>query len=427
MRCGGRLGGFSCALSTPQYSLKDSRTLNCDWHIHVAPVSNMLKGKKSFEILLSRRRFFGICRHTQTLLQKRNFVDFFGALFYTLFFFIFLLILLFERNELTIRYRQHDGTHFGSLFGFPAQYTTDFFIKSHLATVLFNAPPGSSFRFLWENITITWRMFHFQKQTRQLLKTPCRNSLAVAPLRQKKFDSQCLTNPGAKSVDGQFTTFYKHKDGTEELFSSEDAGTIFFMTDRNRGGRGFVIEYKLGKSIIMLLEFSLFLRQSFDYIPALLGVFNRIIQNPDYPNEYNNSLSCSSSVMLESSRPILAKFLIMDIEENGRVFISFTIDSNITRKGFALQLMEQIHDCSSDQLILTEDDSPKWSNPDREEFFLLSEALAKGFIAYLETSCGDRVVIPKSGNRVITSLNYSEPCPSRTTCEWTVVAPQRKT
>ncbi|VDN00389.1 unnamed protein product [Onchocerca ochengi] len=57
-------------------------------------------------------------------------------------------------------------------------------------------------------------------------------------------------------------------------------------------------------------------RQSFDYIPALLGVFNRIIQNPDYPNEYNNSLSCSSSVMLESSRPILAKFLIMDIEES---------------------------------------------------------------------------------------------------------------
>lgn len=29
-----------------------------------------------------------------------------------------------EKNELTIRYRQHGGTHFGSIFGFLAHYTT---------------------------------------------------------------------------------------------------------------------------------------------------------------------------------------------------------------------------------------------------------------------------------------------------------------
>lgn len=34
--CGGHLGGLNGALSAPQYPLKDSRTLNCDWHISVA-------------------------------------------------------------------------------------------------------------------------------------------------------------------------------------------------------------------------------------------------------------------------------------------------------------------------------------------------------------------------------------------------------
>lgn len=56
--------------------------------------------------------------------------------------------------------------------------------------------------------------------------------------------------------------------------------------------------------------------QSFDYIPLLAGVFDRIIRSPNYPNEYSNNLSCSWSVMLESNRPILAKFLAMDIEES---------------------------------------------------------------------------------------------------------------
>ncbi|OZC07942.1 CUB domain protein [Onchocerca flexuosa] len=313
---------------------------------------------------------------------------------------------------------------------------------------------------------------------------------------------------------GNIVKFCKHKDvGTEELFSSEDAVTIFFMTDRNR------------------------VCQSFDYIPASLGVFNRIIQSPNYPNEYSNNLSCSWSVMLESNRPILAKFLIMDIEEsalctkdniivhsnpiyldgatsddklcgnltgwnktfpNGRVFISFTTDSNTTRKGFALQLMEQIYDCSSDQLVLTEDDSPKvlsspgfpkmspnsldciWtisaSGGHRIKFTVdpisfsledttMVDACTSNYLeirdgpsklsaligrycgkeppstifstgsylnihyqtdsfAHFAASCGGSVVIPKNGNRVITSPNYPEPYPSQATCEWTVVAPR---
>lgn len=31
---------------------------------------------------------------------------------------------------------------------------SDFFIKSNLATVLFNALPGSSFRFIWESVPV---------------------------------------------------------------------------------------------------------------------------------------------------------------------------------------------------------------------------------------------------------------------------------
>ncbi|VDP15149.1 unnamed protein product [Onchocerca flexuosa] len=475
-----------------------------------------------------------------------------------------------------------------------AGYTppNDFFIKSHLATVLFNAPPGSSFRFHWENIPITVANASLPKANQTIIEDSMQE-FACGGTLTATFDSQYLTNPGAKSADGQFTTviphastvgiwrsismyrlsrwhggyanglkcrwtiirpmfaglrlkiismdleehvdcrfdyvaissdvdgvnyengqlignivkFCKHKDvGTEELFSSEDAVTIFFMTDRNRGGRGF---------------------------------------SPNYPNEYSNNLSCSWSVMLESNRPILAKFLIMDIEEsalctkdniivhsnpiyldgatsddklcgnrtgwnktfpNGRVFISFTTDSNTTRKGFALQLMEQIYDCSSDQLVLTEDDSPKvlsspgfpkmspnsldciWtisaSGGHRIKFTVdpisfnledttMVDACTSNYLeirdgpsklsaligrycgkeppstifstgSYLNihyqtdsfahfagwnatyeiASCGGSVVIPKNGNRVITSPNYPEPYPSQATCEWTVVAPR---
>ncbi|VDK77902.1 unnamed protein product [Litomosoides sigmodontis] len=346
----------------------------------------------------------------------------------------------------------------------------DFFIKSHLATVLFNAPPGSSFRFFWQNIPVPIANASFPKINQKTTEGSMNEFICGGTLTAT-FNSQYLTNPGGKSMDGKFTTvpppgstvevwrpinmyrlsrwfggyannlkcrwtiirpmfagvmlkiismdleehidcrfdyvaissdlsgvsyengqlvgnvakFCKHKDiGTEELFSSEEAITIFFMTDRNRGGRGFVIEYKLTC-------------QSFDYIPTSLGNLNHIIQSPNYPSDYANNLSCSWSVMLESGRPILAKFLTMSIEDsplcrkdgvivrsipiyldgsvddklcgnlsewnstfsNGRVFVSFTTDSNTTGKGFALQLVEQMHDCSSDELILTESDPPK--------------------------------------------------------------------
>ncbi|VDN93661.1 unnamed protein product [Brugia pahangi] len=346
----------------------------------------------------------------------------------------------------------------------------DFFIKSNLATVLFNAPPGSSFRFVWENIPLTMVNTSLPKANQGINEDFMREFTCGGTLTAT-FDPQYLTNPGGMSTDGKFTTilpltstievwrsinmyrlsrwrggygnnlkcrwtiirpmfagvmlkiismdleehidcrfdyiaissdlsgvsyddgqlvgnvvkFCKHRDvGTKELFSSEEAVTIFFMTDRNRGGRGFVIEYKL-------------VCQSFDYIPISLGVFDQTIQSPNYPNEYNNNLSCSWSIMLESSRPILAKFLTMDIEEspsckkdgitmhsspiyadgnandrlcgslsgwnktfsNGRLFIGFATDSNTAGKGFQLQLKEQIHDCSSDRLILTEGDLPK--------------------------------------------------------------------
>uniref|UniRef100_A0A1I8EZ18 Cubilin n=1 Tax=Wuchereria bancrofti TaxID=6293 RepID=A0A1I8EZ18_WUCBA len=423
----------------------------------------------------------------------------------------------------------------------------DFFIKSHLATVLFNAPPGSSFRFVWENIPLTMVNASLPKAN-QGINGNFMREFTCGGILTATFDPQYLTNPGGMSTDGRggygnnlkcrwtiirpmfagvmlkiismdleehidcrfdyiaissdlsgvsyddgqlvgnVVKFCKHKDvGTEELFSSEEAITIFFMTDRNRGGRGFVIEYKL-------------VCQSFDYIPIALSVFDRIIQSPNYPNEYNKNLSCSWSIMLESSRPILAKFLTMDIEE------SPSCKKDGITLGFQLQLKEQIHDCSSDRLILTEGDLPKvltspgfpktspnsldciWTisapSGHRIKFtvdpisFNLEDSSVEDVCSgnYLEirdgpsklsplvgrycgkeppstifstgsylniqyqtdsfvhfsgwnatyeiASCGGSVVIPMNGSRVIISPNYPEPYPSQATCDWTVVAPR---
>lgn len=67
---------------------------------------------------------------------------------------------------------------------------------------------------------------------------------------------------------GNVAKFCKHKDvGTEELFSSEEAITIFFMTDRNRGGRGFVIEYKLSKLRSLIFHFpEIFLKLKLQFL-----------------------------------------------------------------------------------------------------------------------------------------------------------------
>uniref|UniRef100_A0A914ZLL6 CUB domain-containing protein n=1 Tax=Parascaris univalens TaxID=6257 RepID=A0A914ZLL6_PARUN len=347
----------------------------------------------------------------------------------------------------------------------------DFIIKSHMATIHFNAPAGSSFSLRWQEIPIAKANATLHAPNKTVTDDTaiftCGGTLIPT------YESQYLTNPGGMSPDGSFTTvkpvsttsdrwnrypqyrrqfraggyadnlkcrwiimrpqfagvsvrivsmdleehidcrfdyfalvagdtgvitfengqvnyaatkFCKHSDvGREESFRSEDMIVMYFITDRNRAGRGFVIEYKL-------------ICQSFQYLPSSSGILDTVIYSPNYPNTYSTNLSCSWVIMLESNRPIYATFIDVDIEKsincakdyvvvqanpiyvasdeieekicgekinwnstfpNGRVFITFNTDMQINRKGFALHLIEQLHDCSSDRLTINEGDRPK--------------------------------------------------------------------
>ncbi|VDN53966.1 unnamed protein product [Dracunculus medinensis] len=123
--CGGLLNGISGALSAPQYPLKDSRTLNCDWHIAVAYGNRIVFTITSIDDLNSADHD-GFCSSFAP-----NYIDIAdGPIAKSL------ILRRYckkevsppsvnsETNEMTIRYRQHGGSHFGSLFGFIAHYKT---------------------------------------------------------------------------------------------------------------------------------------------------------------------------------------------------------------------------------------------------------------------------------------------------------------
>uniref|UniRef100_A0A183D0Y3 CUB domain-containing protein n=1 Tax=Gongylonema pulchrum TaxID=637853 RepID=A0A183D0Y3_9BILA len=262
-------------------------------------------------------------------------------------------------------------------------------IRSPFSTVLFNAPPGSSFRFVWEGISVAVANASLLQTNKtgsegSMPEFDCGGTLVAT------YKPQYLTNPGATDADGKFTTippqtttlepwrtlhmyrllrwhggyadnlkcrwtivrpmftglllkiismdleehvdcrfdyvaissdanfvtyedgqltgdiakYCKHKDvGSREVFNSDEVVSVYFMTDRNRAGQGFVIEYRL-------------VCQSFHYIQTSMGVFDQVLHSPNYPDQYDNNLTCSWSILLESSRSILAKFVSMDIEQS---------------------------------------------------------------------------------------------------------------
>uniref|UniRef100_A0A914RCD8 CUB domain-containing protein n=1 Tax=Parascaris equorum TaxID=6256 RepID=A0A914RCD8_PAREQ len=124
-RCGGRIGGLSGALSSPQYPLKDSRTLNCDWHISVA-AGNRVRFTITMMDDLNSADSSGFCSSFAP-----NYIDVADGPTATARVLrryckreVSLPPVDSETNELTIRYRQHGGSHFGSLYGFLAHYVT---------------------------------------------------------------------------------------------------------------------------------------------------------------------------------------------------------------------------------------------------------------------------------------------------------------
>lgn len=46
-----------------------------------------------------------------------------------------------------------------------------------------------------------------------------------------------------------------------------------------------------------------------------MGILDEIVHSPNYPDKYPANLTCNWSIVLESNRAILAKFVDMDIEE----------------------------------------------------------------------------------------------------------------
>ncbi|VDK29762.1 unnamed protein product [Gongylonema pulchrum] len=123
--CGGHLGGLNGALSAPQYPLKDSRTLNCDWHIAVA-AGNLVRFTITTLDDLNSADSNGFCSSFAP-----NYIDVAEGPSVSARILrryckkeVSLSSVDSETNQLTVRYRQHGGTHFGSLFGFLAHYTT---------------------------------------------------------------------------------------------------------------------------------------------------------------------------------------------------------------------------------------------------------------------------------------------------------------
>ncbi|VDN60891.1 unnamed protein product [Dracunculus medinensis] len=357
----------------------------------------------------------------------------------------------------------------------PKDFVTDFIIKTHIATVLFSAPAGSSFSLTWKQLLVHQAKVEISSNNisqsdasqftcgeqlqptyqAKYLKVPAENEsdelfdiaqsfanmVSWRDMRRYRYKSgyannlkcrwsivrpkftgislkvisldleehiNCNYDYIAYSIgdidfkdgqirylceeyfqhlyfaDGNYIKLCKHKDiGFEETYRNGEIIYIYFITDRNRSGKGFVIEYKLACL-------------SFDYIFTSMGILDEIVHSPNYPDKYPANLTCNWSIVLESNRAILAKFVDMDIEEavscakdsitlqegymavddpnkrlcgkqsdwnetftSGRVFISFITDASVNKKGFALRLMEQIHDCSSDRLTINEGDWPK--------------------------------------------------------------------
>ncbi|EJW82608.1 hypothetical protein WUBG_06484 [Wuchereria bancrofti] len=108
----------------------------------------------------------------------------------------------------------------------------DFFIKSHLATVLFNAPPGSSFRFVWENIPLTMVNASLPKAN-QGINGNFMREFTCGGILTATFDPQYLTNPGGMSTDGKFTTILPLT-STIEVWRSIN----MYRLSRWRGGYG---------------------------------------------------------------------------------------------------------------------------------------------------------------------------------------------
>uniref|UniRef100_A0A914BUV6 Cubilin n=1 Tax=Acrobeloides nanus TaxID=290746 RepID=A0A914BUV6_9BILA len=123
--CGGSINGLTGAISAPQYPQKDSRTLNCEWYIAVAAGNQIRLTFAAIDDLESADPS-GFCTTF-----SRNYIDVAeGPLGSNNLRKRYCRKevnpdpIISEANQLSVKYIQHGGSHYGALFGFLAHFNT---------------------------------------------------------------------------------------------------------------------------------------------------------------------------------------------------------------------------------------------------------------------------------------------------------------
>ncbi|VDM59738.1 unnamed protein product [Angiostrongylus costaricensis] len=123
--CGGHVEGISGSIATPQYPLKDSRSLDCSWTIAVALGNRVRFALMNIDDLKSSddNGFCGMFAanrldvldrpHSDARIMRRYCRKVLGA-----------EPLTSNDHEIAIRYKQHGGPMTGPLYGFMAHFTT---------------------------------------------------------------------------------------------------------------------------------------------------------------------------------------------------------------------------------------------------------------------------------------------------------------
>ena len=123
--CGGRSTGVSGFISAPQYPLKDSRTLSCEWKIAVGE-GNKIKLTFPFVDNLNSADVRGYCgafapnyldvydgKDSDTLIKRYCTTQ------------TSTNPIISSSNQMTVKYVQHGGSYHGALFGFLGHFSTE--------------------------------------------------------------------------------------------------------------------------------------------------------------------------------------------------------------------------------------------------------------------------------------------------------------
>ncbi|KAI6227549.1 putative cubilin [Aphelenchoides fujianensis] len=171
--------------------------------------------------------------------------------------------------------------------------------------------------------------------------------------------------------------------GREIAVNYDQNAFVYFVSDRSRRGAGFSLEYRVGC-------------RTFEYIEATKGLFDVVLESPNYPHTYREAHRCQWGVILETNRDVNITSVDVDLAprnaankcdtdvltisdmplsmrtegrvveacggeafnftaRSGHVFIQFdSAASSTPRRGYRLQVREIVHSCSSQAIHVDE-------------------------------------------------------------------------